>query len=121
MSIPTNEQAYAKLKELVEAIDDRDSQALLNDFGISSAVAEEIFESIDEYFPEGAKLSIAPEKTAFDSRKPRPFIDAYETDDKGLGLECILFANGEPGEAILHAEVAASDGKLSLSYKYIGS
>lgn len=121
MSIPTNEQAYARLKELVAAIDVRDSKALLDDFGISSAVAEEIYESIDEYFPQRPKLSIAPQDTAFDSRKPRPFIDAYETDNKGLGLECVLFANGQPGEAILHAEVTANEGKPSVSYKYIGS
>jgi len=122
MSTPTNQQAYAKLKELVEAIDVRDSQALQQEFGISYAVADEIYESIDEYFDKGTKLSIAPEETAFDSRgQQRPFIDAYETNDKALGLECVLFANGAPGEAILHIEVSESDGQLSVYYKYVGS
>ncbi|MGF6207059.1 hypothetical protein [Pseudomonas frederiksbergensis] len=122
MSTPTNQQAYAKTKLLVEAIDRRDSPALERDFGISSAVADEIYESIDDYFDKGTKISIAPEEKAFDSRaQHRPFIDAYETDGKALGLECILFANGAPGEAIFHLEVSESNGQLAVYYKYIGS
>ncbi|WP_213941372.1 hypothetical protein [Pseudomonas sp. dw_612] len=122
MSTPTNQQAYAKTKLLVEAIDRRDSPTLERDFEISNAVADEIYESIDDYFDKGTKISIAPEETAFDSRaQHRPFIDAYETNDKALGLECVLFANGAPGEAILHLEVSESNGQLTVYYKYIGS
>lgn len=43
MSTPINHQAYAKAKLLVEAIDRRDSSTLEQDFGISSAVADEIY------------------------------------------------------------------------------
>ncbi|WJV23180.1 MULTISPECIES: hypothetical protein [Pseudomonas] len=122
MNTPTKQQAYAITKKFVDAIDLRDTKALEHDFGVSSAVAEEIYESIDEYFEQGTKLSIAPEEHAFDVKgNQRPFIDAYETDDKALGLECVFFANGSPGEAILHIEVSESDGGIKLYYKYIGS
>src|SRR5471030_277260 len=122
MSTPTNQQAYAKTKLLVEAIDRRDSPTLERDFGIPSAVADEIYESIDNYFDKGTKISIAPEGKAFESSaQHRPFIDAYETNDKALGLECVLFANGAPGEAILHLEVSERNGQLAVYYKYIGS
>jgi hypothetical protein len=122
MSIPTNHQAYAKTKLLVEAIDRRDSSTLEQNFGISSAVADEIYECIDDYFTKGTKISIAPEEKAFDSSKQgRPYIDVYETNEKALGLECVLFADGAPGEANLHLEVSEVNGILMVYYKYIGS
>lgn len=49
MSSPTNHQAYAKAKLLVEAIDRRDSSTLEQDFGISRSVADEIYECVDDY------------------------------------------------------------------------
>lgn len=115
-------RAYVKVKQLVITINQRDSQALQRDFGISTAVADEICEAIDDYFDRGTKVSICPEMEAFESRgKQRPFVDVYETDDGALGLECILFADGELSEAILHVEVSETDSQLSLYYKYIGS
>ncbi|WP_192558487.1 hypothetical protein [Pseudomonas allokribbensis] len=122
MSIPTKQQAYAKTKLLVEAIDRRDPPTLESDFGISNVVAVEIYESIDDYFDKGTKISIAPQGKAFDaSAQHRPFIDTYETNGKALGLECVLFANGEPSEAILYLEVFEGNGQLLVYYKYIGS
>ncbi|MGN4047993.1 hypothetical protein [Pseudomonas sp. SM4] len=122
MSTPTNHQAYAKTKSLVEAINRRDSSTLEQNFGISSAVADEIYECIDEFFDKATSISIAPEEKAFDSSKQgRPYIDVYETNEKALGLECVLFADGAPGEAILHLEVSEVNGELMVYYKYIGS
>jgi hypothetical protein len=122
MSIPTKQQAYAIVKRFVDTIDLRDTKALELEFGVSRALAEEIYESVDEYFDQGTKLSLAPEEHAFDIKgDQRPFIDAYETNDKALGLECVLFANGRPEEAILHVEVSESEGGVKLYYKYIGS
>ncbi|PMY59476.1 MULTISPECIES: hypothetical protein [Pseudomonas] len=118
----TKQQAYAITQKFVDTINLRDAKALWLEFGISNAVAEEIHESIDEYFEQGTKLSLAPEEHAFDIKEhQRPFIDMYETNDKTVGLECILFANGSPGEAILHTEISASEGRIQLHYKYIGS
>jgi hypothetical protein len=121
MSSPTNHQAYAKAKLLVEAIDRRDSSTLEQDFGISRSVADEIYEYIEDYFVKDTKISIAPEEKAFDlSIKGRPCIDVYETNEKAIGLECVLFADGVPGEAILHLEVSEVNGMLMVYYKYIG-
>ncbi|PTS99760.1 hypothetical protein DBR24_12150 [Pseudomonas sp. HMWF006] len=115
-------RAYVKVKKLVITISQRDSQALQRDFGISTAVADEIYEAIDHYFDRGTKISMCPEMEAFVScTKQRPFVDIYEADDGALGLECILFADGKPSEAILHVEVSETDSQLSLYYKYIGS
>jgi hypothetical protein len=121
MSAPINHQAYAKTKLLVEAIDRRDSSTLEQNFGISSSVADEIYECIEDYFVKDTKISIAPEEKAFDlSIKRRPYIDVYETNEKAIGLECVLFADGAPGEAILHLEVSEVNGMLMVYYKYIG-
>jgi hypothetical protein len=121
MSSPTNHQAYAKAKLLVEAIDRRDSSTLEQDFGISRSVADEIYEYIEDYFVKDTKISIAPEEKAFYlSIKGRPCIDVYETNEKAIGLECVLFADGAPGEAILHLEVSEVNGMLMVYYKYIG-
>ncbi|UVM47721.1 hypothetical protein LOY38_14820 [Pseudomonas sp. B21-015] len=111
-----------KVKQLVIAINQRDSQALQCDFGISSVVADEIYEAIDDYFDRGTKVSICPEREVFESRgKQRPFVDVYETDDGALRLEYVLFADGKPSEAILHIAVSETDSQPSLYYKYIGS
>ena len=120
--LPTQAQAYAKAKSFVETIDRRDTPALMRDFAIADAVADEIYASIDEYFSPGTTIAIAPEETAFDTNgRDRPFIDAYETSSKALGLECVLWANGAPGEAILHLEISQREGELVVYYKYIGS
>ncbi len=122
MRMPTRQQAYDEAKRFIETIGLWDAPALQHKFGISGAVANEIFECIDEYFDEGASLSIAPLEAAFDSRtQKRPWIDVYETNVKALGMECVLFENGRPGEAILHIEVSENGEKLDLYYKYIGS
>lgn len=122
MSKPTNIQAYKKVKELIEAIDRRDTSVLESHFEIPSIVAEEIYECIDEFFDEGTRLSISPEAEAFSSgQHSRPFIDTYETNDEALGMECVIFANNKPSEAILHLELSESEGKIKTYYKYIGS
>lgn len=122
MSMPTNQQTYAKIKKLVEAVDVQDFQALQQKFGTSNTVAGEMYESINDYFDIGTKLTIAPEEKAFDSHgQRRPFIDTYETNDKALGLECVLFANGVPSEVILHVEISQNNGQLVVYYKYVGS
>ncbi|MGT2428270.1 hypothetical protein ACU4HD_05485 [Cupriavidus basilensis] len=83
---------------------------------------EEMFECIDAYFDKGAIISIAPLEAAFDSRmRKRPCIDGYETNGKVLGMECVLFENGMPGEAILHIEVSEDNERLDLYYQYTGS
>ncbi|QOT74723.1 hypothetical protein [Cupriavidus basilensis] len=122
MRTPTRQQTYDEARRFIEAIGLRDAQVLQHKFGISSAVAEEIFGCIDEYFDEGAIPSIAPLEAAFDLRtQKRPCIDVYETNGKALGMACVLFDNGRPGEAILHIEVSENNEKLDLHYKYIGS
>lgn len=119
--LPTHAQAYAKAKSFVEAIDRRDTPMLKRDFAITDAVADEIYASLHEYFAPGTTIAIAPEETAFDTNgRDRPFIDAYETSSKALGLECVLWANGAPGEAILHLEISQREGELVVYYKYIG-
>ncbi|WP_347900793.1 hypothetical protein [Pseudomonas purpurea] len=114
-------QTHAIVKKFVDVIARRDSDALQGDFKIASVVAEEIYEDIEGYFGESKGISIAGLEQAFELRGQRPFIDVYETHDKTLGLECVLFDNGVPGEAILHVEVKQFDGQFELSYKYIGS
>jgi hypothetical protein len=114
--------AYAQAAAFVQTLDRRDPVALQRDWGLSPGLAGEIVDMLDSYFAAGQALSLAPLAQAFVPGKGgRPPVDVYATDAGPLGLECLLLADGKPGEAILHLEVAGHDGALRLTYKYIGS
>ena len=122
MSIATPQQAFALAQALVHALDQRDHQALQRDFGLSPAVQEELYQTLADFFEADTRLSLAPEAQAFASEgRARPFIDTYITHAQTLGLECVLFADGAPSEALLHLEVREQDGQWALYCKYIGS
>lgn len=114
--------AYAQAAAFVQTLDRRDPVALQRDWGLSPAVAAEIVDMLDSYFARAAALSLAPLAQAFVPGKGgRPGVDVYATDAGPLGLECLLLADGKPGEAILHLEMSGHDGALRLHYRYIGS
>ena len=114
--------AYAQAAAFVQTIDGRDPVALQRDWGLSPAVADEIIEMLDSYFAADQALSLAPLAQAFVPGKGgRPAVDVYATEAGPLGLECLLLADGKPGEAILHLEMSGHDGALRLHYRYIGS
>ena len=114
--------AYAQAAAFVQTLDRRDPVALQRDWGLSPGVADEIIEMLDSYFAANEALSLAPLAQAFvPGKSGRPAVDVYATSGGTLGLECQLLADGKPGEAILHLEMAGHDGALQLHYKYIGS
>ena len=102
-------QAHALASELVTAINARDSVAVQTLCHFSSSCADEVFDAIDSYFQRGVTLALGPAP------------DWYLMNDGALGMECELFADGKPGEARLHLDVADKDGVLTLHYQYIGS
>jgi hypothetical protein len=112
--------AYAQAAAFVQTLDKRDPVALQRDWAMPPAVAEEIVEMLDSYFAPGQALSLAP-LTQVPGKGGRPAVDMYATDAGPLGLECLLLADGKPGEAILHLEMSGHDGALRLHYRYIGS
>jgi hypothetical protein len=114
--------AYAQAAAFVQTLDRRDPVALQRDWSLPPGVAEEIVEMLDSYFAANQALSLAPLAQAFVPGKGgRPAVDVYATDAGPLGLECILLADGKPGEATLHLEMSGHDGTLRLHYQYIGS
>ena len=114
--------AYAQAAAFVQTLDGRDPVALQRDWGLSSAVADELIEMLDSYFAANQALSLAPLAEAFVPGKGgRSAVDVYATDCGPLGLECLLLADGKPGEAVLHLEMSGHDGALRLHYQYIGS
>ncbi|PHV33066.1 hypothetical protein P9875_16230 [Janthinobacterium rivuli] len=114
--------AYAQAAAFVQTLDGRDPVALQRDWGLSLAVADEIIDMLDSYFAASQALSLSPLAQAFVPGKGgRPGVDVYATDAGALGLECLLLADGKPGEAILHLEMSGHDGALRLHYQYIGS
>lgn len=116
------QQAYARAAAFVQTLDRRDPVALQRDWALSPAVAGEIIEMLDSYFAAGQALALAPLAHAFVPGKGgRPAVDVYATDAGPLGMECLLLADGKPGEAILHLEMSGHDGALRLHYHYIGS
>lgn len=114
--------AYNKLERFVEGISNRDSSVLQREFSINPSVIDEIYESIDDYYDSGVKLSIATLAVAGHVQPGgRRLIDFYRMNDGGLGVECVLLIDGKVGEAILHAEFSIDGDKCELKYKYIGS
>ncbi|MCM2564778.1 MULTISPECIES: hypothetical protein [Janthinobacterium] len=114
--------AYAQAAAFVQTLDTRDPVALQRDWGLSPGVADEIIEMLDSYFAANQALSLAPLAQAFVPGKGgRVAVDVYATDAGPLGLECLLLADGQPGEATLHLEMSGHDGALRLHYHYIGS
>jgi len=115
-------QAHALATAFVGTLDLRDPVALQRKWAMSPALAGEICDMVDSYFAAQQRLSLTPLAQAFVPGKGgRPGVDVYATGDGPLGMECLLLADGKPGEAILHLEVAGHDGALRLTYKYIGS
>lgn len=102
-------QAHALVSELLAAMNTRDSEAIQTLCHFSSACADEVFEAIDSYFQRGVALALGPAP------------DWYPMNDGALGMACELFADGKPGEARLHLDVADQDGVPTLHYQYIGS
>lgn len=102
-------QAHALVSELLAAINARDSEAIQTLCHFSSACADEVFEAVDSYFQRGVTLALGPAP------------DWYPMNDGALGMACELFADGKPGEARLHLDVADQDGVPTLHYQYIGS
>ena len=122
MSTPTLQQAYPLIQALVAALREGDSAALQRLCAVSGAVSDEMLADIGDCLAPGSVLSLAPLASASQLHAGgRPAIDSYVTHVGALGVECVLYAGGRPGEAILHAEVSAQGGALALYYKYIGS
>ncbi len=122
MSGSLRQLAYAQAAAFVQTLDGRDPVALQRDWGLSSAVADELIEMLDSYFAADQVLSLAPlAQACVPGKAGRPAVDVYATDAGPLGLECLLLADGKPGEAVLHLEMSGHDGVLRLHYRYIGS
>ncbi|WP_146009890.1 hypothetical protein [Janthinobacterium sp. ROICE36] len=122
MTDSLRQQAYAQAAAFVHTLDRRDPVALQRDWSLSPAVAEEIVEMLDSYFAANQALSLVPLAQAFVQGKGgRPAVDVYATDAGPLGMECLLLADGKPGEATLHLAMSGHDGALRLHYHYIGS
>ena len=114
--------AYAQAAAFVQTLDGRDPVALQRDWALPPAVADELIEMLGSYFAADQALSLAPLAQAFVPGKGgRPAVDVYATEAGALGLECLLLADGKPGEAVLHLELSGHDGALRLHYRYIGS
>lgn len=121
MNIPTQLQAYAAAQALVDALDRRDADTLQQNFRISDAVLEEVYESLADVFDPGARLSLAPVAQAFAERGgQRPFFDLYQQNDQTVALDCVLFAEGEPSETAVYLTLSEVDGQWLAHYKYIG-
>ena len=122
MTDSLRQQAYAQAAAFVHTLDLRDPLVLQRDWSLSPGVADEIIEMLDSYFAANQALSLAPLAEAFVPGKGgRPAVDMYATDCGPLGLECLLLADGKPGEATLHLAMSGHDGALRLHYQYIGS
>lgn len=115
-------QVQGLLERFLNAVNARDHVALQRDWSVSPAVAAELYEDLDSYFPAGQTITVAPRDLAGAAAATgRPMVDGYRKHDDALGLECVLFGDGVPGEAILHVDIHDQAGVLSLHYRYIGS
>lgn len=122
MDISEQGRWYGLLSAFVRSLDGRDEVAMHNDWRLPGPVISEIFAELDAFFSAGQTISLSPQAGAFAAAaNARPMIDAYATHQQTAGVECVLFADGKPSEAILHAEIAGEGDAMQLLYKYIGS
>ncbi|MEN5319096.1 hypothetical protein ABE509_16325 [[Pseudomonas] hibiscicola] len=104
------------LRKFVQAISDRDSSTLQEDFGLTSVMILEIYELLPVYFLEGAAISI-PLPTYGAADDLIPLMTTYDRGDGDSAVECYLLEDGEPSEAILHVHFE----KGNLIYGFINS
>ncbi|MEI2259478.1 hypothetical protein [Stenotrophomonas indicatrix] len=110
---------YGALERFVAAISARNRKALSERFLVPEYVIEEIFEVISDYFDDEVTITAPHRKMTFIPGNPRPPVDAYHTNAGTVIVDCLLLADGVPGEAILHIEFV--DDSDRLHYRYIGS
>lgn len=98
---------WSKLFDFVSCISSADIERLEKEFGVSQAVFSEIQQCLEDFLGADFSVSIAPLKKAFESsNNSRGNIDIYEMNDEGrVGVECVLWADGIPTEAVLHVEM----------------
>ena len=115
-------QVHDLLERFLDTVNTRDRVALQRDWAMAPAVAEELYQDLDSYFPARPAITVAPRDLANKTvAGGRPMLDAFLRHDHMLVLECVLFGDGVPGEAILHVDIRHTAGVLSLHYRYTGS
>ncbi|MGE8283260.1 MAG: hypothetical protein ACN6PX_05265 [Stenotrophomonas lactitubi] len=110
---------YAALQKFVAAISARNREVLSERFLVPVDVIDEIFEAISDYFDEGVVLTVPMTGMAAIPGDSRPPVDAYRANAETVIVDCVLFADGIPDEAILHVEFL--DDSDRLHYRYVGS
>lgn len=121
MTIKLNEKQYNLIKHLINSISNQDTAALLK-LNLSIDIQEEITECLEIYYDSTTTLTAPPLVRSSESADGgRSLIECFYMNDGNIGIECILFADGKAGEAILHAELTSDTVNPKISYKYIGS
>lgn len=114
---------YDILNDFVKAINEKNTNELKEKFSVDQYIFDEIIKNLNEYFGEQLPIQISPlEKFSEINDGERPNIDIFEMNEpQTWGIECVIWRNGEPQEAILHVEVFGEIDDLEFRYKYIGS
>lgn len=118
-----NEQAHALTASFLQALRDEDATTLRTVFGVFPAVHEEIRECLRDYAIALSSVGIAPLTTAFvDESNGRPWMEMYPFAQPGChGIDCVVFADGRPTEAVLHGEILLDADGVRWRYRFIGS
>jgi hypothetical protein len=119
MAINLNDVVYELLTDLIQSILDN-NPAMMEKFGISSAVYEEIIDELDRSGEDIRALTLPPKDIAFQQSGNRYPVDVFEMDDKETyGIECQLWSDGKASELTLTADLGIQNGDYKLNYKII--
>ena len=122
MEVTLNDKQYRLVEDFVATISDNNQTKLLNDFDLPPAVHEEIRECLENYFDSTETLTAPPRARQTEiTDDERCLVEAFHMNDGNIGIECVIFANNIPSEAILHLELTKNAENPKLIYKYIGS
>lgn len=110
---------HTQLNNFINAISARDTTTLASHFSLSQKIISEIYDLIPTYFSTNSKLS-APPNTQSTYKTNIPLITIYDTGDGDIAVECFIFENNEPSEAILHVSFFAHSPD-KLIYEFIDS
>ncbi len=119
MSQSLERTQHAQLSKFIKAISARDTATLASQFALSQKIISEIYELIPTYFSTKLKLS-APPNTQNPEKTNTPLTTIYDTSDGDIAVECFIFENNEPSEAILHVSFFAHSPD-KLIYEFIDS
>ena len=112
--------AYDLTHVFLRCLENGQTDALQEKFGIGAGVFSEIQEALASYAQGALGWTLPPKALAF-SGALRIFDVFPMHDPQTFGIESSLWLDGKEQEPVIHATIRFSDHEAIFQYRYIGS